>query len=145
MAANESLTCTASYASSKAALTNISETLRLELQPFGVTVVTLMAGTIKSHFHANDSFALPSSSRYVPIEDVIAGWANGESLPKNACSVEEFAEMITTYVVGDQKGGVVYKGPNAGSMYNLSKWAPRFIAVSSFFRSLRLVDARRLI
>ncbi|KAL3953921.1 hypothetical protein ACCO45_011877 [Purpureocillium lilacinum] len=35
----------ASYASSKAALNSISETLRLELTPFGVTVATVYLGT----------------------------------------------------------------------------------------------------
>ncbi|KUI56150.1 NADPH-dependent 1-acyldihydroxyacetone phosphate reductase [Cytospora mali] len=43
------------YASSKAALGNISETLRLELSPFGVSVVIIMAGVVTSQFHENDS------------------------------------------------------------------------------------------
>ena len=51
-----SLTCivVGTYASSKAALNSISDTLRLELAPFNVSVVTIMVGTVATPFHANE-------------------------------------------------------------------------------------------
>ncbi|KAI1411985.1 oxidoreductase [Hypoxylon sp. FL1857] len=116
------------YCSSKAALTNFSETLRLELAPFGVSVVTIMAGVVASHFHDNDSFSLPPTSRYVAIEKTIAGWASGELKPKGV-SAEEFAETLVDDVVGvGSGGGLVWKGPHAGGVKFLSKWAPSAIA-----------------
>lgn len=42
------------YHSSKAAVTILSETLRLELAPLGVTVITGMLGSIRTNFHSND-------------------------------------------------------------------------------------------
>ncbi|KAI1308109.1 dehydrogenase with different specificitie [Xylaria venustula] len=118
------------YASSKAALTNYSETMRLELAPFGVTVVTIMAGSIYSHFHDNDGdgdFALPPTSRYVPIEEIIAGWADGSSKPKG-CTAMQFAESLIDDVLITGKLSMAYKGPYAGIMKFVSTWAPQSLA-----------------
>ncbi|OTB01231.1 hypothetical protein M426DRAFT_221919 [Hypoxylon sp. CI-4A] len=120
----------ASYCSSKAALTSISETLRLELAPFGVSVVTIMAGAVASHFHDNDPFHLPPASYYTPIEQTIGGWASGELKPKG-CSAEQFAEMLVEDIVGAGKNGMVWKGPYADGIKFLSKWGPRAMAVST--------------
>ncbi|TGJ77609.1 hypothetical protein E0Z10_g10668 [Xylaria hypoxylon] len=126
------------YASSKAAFTNFSETMRLELSPFGVTVVTIMAGAVDSHFHNNDSgFALPSGSRYAPIEEIIAGWADGSSKPKG-CPAAQFAESLVDAIVNG-KASVVYKGPHAGSIKFVSKYAPQSVsdAVLSYNQGLK--------
>ncbi|KAI3323717.1 NAD(P)-binding protein [Xylariaceae sp. AK1471] len=111
------------YSSSKAALTLLSETLRLELSPFGVSVVTIMGGIITSKFHDNDSnsnFKAPPTSRYSSIQNVIAGWASGKSKP-TGMTAENFAEHVLRDIVGKGKGGVVWRGPNAGSV-NFAKW-----------------------
>ncbi|KAJ3577845.1 hypothetical protein NPX13_g2719 [Xylaria arbuscula] len=116
------------YSSSKAALTNFSETMRLELAPFGVTVVTVMVGVVDSHFHDNDrDFALPPASRYTPIEEIIAGWASGMSKPKG-CTAVEFAESLIDDVIISGQSSMTYKGPHAGSMKLISKWAPQSFA-----------------
>lgn len=57
------------YHSSKAAVTVVSETLRLELAPLGVTVITDMLGNIESNFYVNDSWqGVLKSSRYKSVE-----------------------------------------------------------------------------
>ncbi|ROT42885.1 NAD(P)-binding protein [Sodiomyces alkalinus F11] len=115
----------AAYTSSKAALNQFSETLRLELSPFGVSVVTIMAGVVDSHFHANDSnFVLPEGSRYAPIQEIIAGWASGASKPKG-CSAVQFADALVQEITGTGKNGLVFRGPHAGGINFLSRWAPR--------------------
>lgn len=117
---------TAVYSSSKAALNNISESLRLELSPFGVSVVNILAGVIETHFHAgNMQFKLQSDSLYTPIEEIIEGWASGRSKPKGQ-SAEDFAASINGDILGQGDGGLVWKGPNAGSI----KWASKFFPAS---------------
>ncbi|ROV87981.1 hypothetical protein VPNG_10339 [Cytospora leucostoma] len=117
------------YASSKAALVNLSETLRLELSPFGVSVLTVLVGIVDSHFNANDTalnetgFKLPPDSRYAAIEDIIAGWASGESKPKGI-TAEQLAELLVGDLVGDGKSGLVWKGPNASAIRFATKWFP---------------------
>ncbi|KAH2428494.1 hypothetical protein KXW35_002119 [Aspergillus fumigatus] len=115
------------YSSSKAAVMQISETLRLELAPLGVGVVCLMVGTVSTSFHENEPrVVLPAGSRYAAIRDVIAQWATGQSGPKG-CSVEEFAESIVDDVLGASgsgSGGLVWKGPNSAAVRILSRWCP---------------------
>ncbi|CAG8952177.1 hypothetical protein HYFRA_00000916 [Hymenoscyphus fraxineus] len=119
------------YGSSKAALVQLSETLRLELSPFGVEVTTIMGGVVDSKFHANDEFTLPANSRYASIEEIIASWASGEAKPKG-CSAETFAETLVEDIVGDGKGkNLIYRGPHAGMIKFMTEWFPTFM-VDSF-------------
>lgn len=122
------------YSSSKAALNIISESLRLELSPFGVSVVTILAGLLETNFHAGDmQFKLRPDSLYAPIDEIIEGWASGRSKPKGQ-SAEDFAASIAGDILGQGEGGLVWKGPNAGSI----KWA------SKFFPSSLMVSTRTL-
>ncbi|KIW06224.1 uncharacterized protein PV09_02700 [Verruconis gallopava] len=54
------------YNASKAALHQYSNTLRVELAPFGVKVVTIVTGGVKSNI-ANIDRVLPEDSYYLPI------------------------------------------------------------------------------
>ncbi|KAK4107202.1 NAD(P)-binding protein [Canariomyces notabilis] len=112
------------YSSSKAALNMLSDTLRLELSPFKVSVVTIMVGTIASHFHANEpDVVLPPSSRYSAIRDTINRWAKGQAGPKGG-SVQDLAESLVVDVVGKPGGFWVWKGPNSGMVKFLTRWVP---------------------
>ncbi|KUI62019.1 hypothetical protein VP1G_09154 [Cytospora mali] len=96
-----------------AALAVISETLRLELSPFGVTVVSVMGGAITSNFDVNNpEFSLPPDSHYAPIEDIIAGWASGKSKPVGG-SAEDFAASLVGDILGyDHSPSPVDTEPN---------------------------------
>ncbi|KAI0193818.1 oxidoreductase [Astrocystis sublimbata] len=118
------------YATSKAALNTLSETLRLELAPFGVTVVTILPGVIDSNLHVNDAagFDMPPTSRYAAIKNIIASWANGEAQPKDSLSAEKFGELLVDDIVGSTKGGVVSRGPYAMILKCIGLWAPKWLA-----------------
>ncbi|KAI1084535.1 oxidoreductase [Whalleya microplaca] len=118
------------YAASKAGLNALSETLRLELAPFGVSVVTILPGVIDGKLHVNNgaSFDLPPTSRYAAIKDIIAGWATGEAQPKDNLSVDKFAELVVGDVISTDKGGLVSRGPYASMIRLIGQWAPTWIA-----------------
>ncbi|KUI53705.1 ABC transporter C family member 3 [Cytospora mali] len=118
------------YAASKAALNTLSETLRLELAPFGVSVVTIMPGVIDSKLHVNDAaaFDMPPLSRYSAIKGMIASCARGELIPKDSLSAEKFAELVVDDVIGTGKGGLVSKGPYAAMIRKIGQWAPTWLA-----------------
>lgn len=60
----------------------MTDTLRHELSPFGVTVLTLMAGVVESKLFENQKdFSLREGSLFNPIESIIAKTASGEALP----------------------------------------------------------------
>ncbi|KAL6233354.1 hypothetical protein BDW75DRAFT_192137 [Aspergillus navahoensis] len=114
------------YSSSKSAVTQLSETLRLELSPFNVSVVCLMLGTIATSFHANEpQVVLPASSRYAAIRDTISRWASGEAGPKGG-SVDDAARLIVQDVLGTG-AGLVWRGPNSGAVRFVSRWCPGWL------------------
>ncbi|KAI9040192.1 SDR family oxidoreductase [Aspergillus affinis] len=114
------------YSSSKAAITQLSETLRLELAPWGVRVVCIMAGTVTSAFHANEpEVILPPTSRYAAIRQTISDRAIGRD-DLRRCSADEFAASIVDEVLGTA-GGVVWKGPYSAIVRFLSRWCPAVV------------------
>ncbi|KAF7369808.1 Arabinanase/levansucrase/invertase superfamily protein [Mycena venus] len=60
-----------SYNASKAALHSYGNTLRLELAPFNVQVITIITGGVKSNISRNRRLIQPSSI-YAPIADIFA-------------------------------------------------------------------------
>ncbi|KAK8043118.1 oxidoreductase- short-chain dehydrogenase/reductase family [Apiospora phragmitis] len=111
--------------------------MRLELEPFDVTVVTIIAGTVNTHFHDNEPrFLLPEGSRYAAIQDIIAGWARGKLKPPG-CSAEQFVEAIVGDIVGPWKGGILWRGPYSGSIKFMSEWVPQWCN-DAILRSMNL-------
>ncbi|KAI0139832.1 hypothetical protein GGR57DRAFT_488490 [Xylariaceae sp. FL1272] len=91
------------YAASKMSLEIVAETLRLELAPFGVNVVEIVTGGVKSQgqTYFND-FKLPEDSLYKPVEGIIAQRAQGnEGMPRM-----ETVEYTTVVVDKMMKGTV---------------------------------------
>ncbi|KAH8426149.1 SDR family oxidoreductase [Aspergillus melleus] len=118
------------YNSSKSALAALSETLRLELAPLGVTVATLMVGVVLTSFHGNEpEFNLPGPSRYFAIKDIIARWAAGLAGPKG-CSIGTFAESIVDDVLGNEhsRGAVLWRGPGCLVVRIISAVVPRWMS-----------------
>lgn len=108
----------------------VSDTLRLELAPFNVSVVTVMVGTISTNFHANEGdVVLPPTSRYAAIRETIARWARGEAGPA-ASSAEDLAESLVPDIVGRGKSAWVWKGANSASVKFVSRWVPVSVLVS---------------
>ncbi|KAL5042999.1 hypothetical protein BDW71DRAFT_216648 [Aspergillus fruticulosus] len=67
------------YASSKRALEVVAETLRLELGPFHVRVLSVVTGAVKTMAQTCFSdFQLPEDSLYMPIEQTIVARAQGD-------------------------------------------------------------------
>ncbi|KAJ5557155.1 NAD(P)-binding protein, partial [Penicillium frequentans] len=113
------------YTSSKSAITTISETLRLELAPIGINVLTVMVGTVTTSFHSNEpEVSLPSSSIFLGVRDTIAQWASGQAGPRG-CPVQTFADSIVDDIMG--KSGMIWRGPNSTLLWFASKWMPEWL------------------
>ncbi|KAK6069904.1 IBR finger domain protein (short-chain dehydrogenase) [Seiridium cupressi] len=111
------------YNSSKAAVTFLSETLRIELSPLGVHVVTAMVGEIETEFYGKGaSFALPPGSHYKPAEAIIRKQGLGEMQTNN-----EKAEVTASNLVKDVlsgRTGKVWRGGVAGTVKYVSWMVP---------------------
>ncbi|KAF6228565.1 hypothetical protein HO173_011868 [Letharia columbiana] len=109
------------YAGSKAAMTAITEALRLELAPLGVAVVTVNTGLVKTNGLANGTnFKLPPNSMYKSIEKDIAGRARGEDgTPRMEPSV--YAEKVVADIMGGARGQIWRGGYASIVRFALSK------------------------
>ncbi|CEJ90645.1 hypothetical protein VHEMI06413 [[Torrubiella] hemipterigena] len=117
------------YSSAKAALHILSETLRLEMSPFGVHVGCIMTGTVATKLHANaPALSLPERSLYSGIAGTIGRWARGEAGPPGG-SLDEYVASIIPDVVGrlTRKRGVVWRGANVGAVWFAATWLPTYI------------------
>jgi 1-acylglycerone phosphate reductase len=61
------------YAATKAAVASITDTMRLELEPLGINVVTVYTGGVNSNLFANMVEKLPEGSIYEPIRKEVEG------------------------------------------------------------------------
>ncbi len=101
-----SLMRTGIYGASKAALTILSETLRLEMAPFDVKVVTVITGVVGTNIMTNVSeIKLPPDSQYWPVEKNIAARARGVDVRKKMRK-GAFAEKVVTDVLGGANGKI---------------------------------------
>lgn len=121
------LTSVGQYNASKAAINQYSETLRMELAPLNVKVVTLVAGNVTSNMSSNGAppQQLPDGSFYKPIEKEIAMQEPFTEMP-----VSKFAEEVASEVLNGASGRV-FKGANSGLVKWLVPLLPQAVLVSS--------------
>jgi 1-acylglycerone phosphate reductase len=103
------------YASSKAAINLISETMRLELGYLHVRVLGVVTGYVSSNFHANRSYRLPEASPYHSYEEEIVTTLN--DLPANAMTAEEAGRQVVQEALKGTSGEVFI-----GTQAWLGKW-----------------------
>ena len=101
-----------SYCASKAALNALSDALRLELKPFGVNVITVQPGAIRSRFAENASAALDrvwrKDSIYQPIESEVRKRANASQ--DNPTEVECICSVLLDRIESDREQNVIRLG-----------------------------------
>jgi 1-acylglycerone phosphate reductase len=91
----------------------LSETLRIELQPLGVRVVTAMVGEVESNIYDNARTpSLPLSSYYNSVKHIIFQQGTGQ-LQKESEKAEVTAENLVRDVLSGRDGHV-WRGGVAG-------------------------------
>lgn len=111
------------YGGSKAAVNVISNTLRLELTPFGVKVVTVISGAVSTNvFKSGMDFRLPADSYYANIENQIAARARGESGIKQMDSMTYAEKVVTDILAGAT--GETWRGAYASVIRLISSYLP---------------------
>ncbi|KAH8901409.1 short-chain dehydrogenase/reductase [Thozetella sp. PMI_491] len=109
------------YNASKAALAVASDTWRLELQPLGVRVMTLITGGVKTKLWTKyDSVEIPPTSHYYKIQDFIKSLADGR-LQNDGMDAREYAMRVVREIERGAVGDVwVGGGSNTSTKWALS-------------------------
>ncbi len=100
------------YCSSKAALNSISDAMRIELAPFGIKVITVRPGGIKTRFgntaESRLDFLDRKKSVYAGIADFIEKRAN--SSQDKPMPAEKFAQLLVQKISGGNPEPVISLG-----------------------------------
>ncbi|KAI9155620.1 Short-chain dehydrogenase ptmH [Paramyrothecium foliicola] len=101
------------YTASKAAAASITDTLRLELAPFGIKVVNLVTGAVQSSFYRNITDArLPVDSIYAPAREAIEAGMNGDQGER--CDAALWAKQVAQDISKPKPPHMVFRGTKAG-------------------------------
>lgn len=116
------------YCASKAALHSLSDALRLELAPFGISVLTVQPGAIASEFGNNASAAITMAedSWFKPWEKAVQARAKA-SQKSNSTSAAVFAKELMGYINNPLRPEVALIGAGARNMVRLKRWLPASI------------------
>jgi NAD(P)-dependent dehydrogenase (short-subunit alcohol dehydrogenase family) len=114
----------AAYCSSKAAVHSLTDALRMELAPFGIRVVSIQPGGIRSSFgeHAEEAIRLPGGSLYKAVERGIR--ARAQAGQRGATPAEVFVVPVADALLADPPPRVIRGGANSVRLPLLKKLLP---------------------
>lgn len=108
------------YCASKAAMAMLSESLRQELAPFGITVVDMKTGIVKSNFvnnqHEKTYSPLPTGSIYEPAKEAIEKSLRSEGAEALGAPAPSWAKQVTRDLLKNKPPPVVWRGTQAGTV-----------------------------
>ena len=112
------------YCSSKAALHSLTDALRMELAPFGIHVVSIQPGGVRSSFgdHARDAIRLPENSIFKPAESGIR--ARAQAGQQGAMPAEEFVAPVARALLQSPPPRIVRGGTNSFRLPLLKRLLP---------------------
>jgi 1-acylglycerone phosphate reductase len=120
------------YDSSKAAIAMASETMRLELRPLGVNVITAMVGMVESKFHDNlAEVQVKEDSLYKPAERWIklSATPGQGNMAQYEMPQDKFAARMADDILAGKSGKIWRGGVSTTSA--ILKWLlPSFLLVS---------------
>ncbi|AMO54849.1 short-chain dehydrogenase [Endozoicomonas montiporae] len=106
------------YCASKAAFNSFSDALRIELKPFGIDVMSVKPGAIRSRFAENAkqalARALPENSFYKPVEKAL--WKRANASQDRPTSAEHVARVIVSRVKAGKASGSLKLGNGSRSL-----------------------------
>lgn len=114
----------AAYCSSKAAVHSLTDALRMELEPFGIRVISIQPGGVRSSFgnHAEAAIRLPPGSIYGPVERGIR--ARAQAGQQDAMPAEKFVVPVVDSLLRDPPPRVIRGGTNSVRLPLLKKFLP---------------------
>ena len=115
------------YNASKAALHSYSDTLRVELAPFEVRVITVVTGGVISNI-SRAHRTLPSESIYLPLKEEYK--MRQTHSQANGIPNEQYARSVVSQVLKKAPRDTVWEGGKSWLVWFVSTFLPRWVMVS---------------
>jgi 1-acylglycerone phosphate reductase len=137
------------YNASKAAVASYSDTLRTELEPLGIKVVTIFMGEVSTKLMSPDNVSFIPGSLYGDVLERTRDRSRNHA--KNSMSPETFARQVVDQILtkspGLGKGEYMWKGTNAWVVWLLNAvgWRKIFDGLVKRMVGLDKQDVRRAI
>jgi len=129
------------YVASKCALSGLSDVMRMELKPFGIEVVVLLPGAVKTNMVENYKISgllkLPEDSYYGPVRDVFTEKLN-LSQGLDSTSVEDFATYNVSKILSRRTPYYILSAANSGIAWFISTFFPRWLSDWFYMRFFAL-------
>ncbi|KAI0538953.1 hypothetical protein GGR58DRAFT_275531 [Xylaria digitata] len=106
-----------SYNASKAALLAYGNTLRIELSPWSVRVMTILSGPVVSGLMTRKQRNLPKDSRYQPIVDAFEQRTTHDKHGIQAMPTKEFAQSVVNQILKSKPPHSYWIGPFANVVW----------------------------
>ena len=99
------------YAASKAAANNLTEVMRMELAPFGIKVINLMTGSVKSTFFNNTPQAvLPANSLFQISKEAVEKEMSGVEAQTGSTDPDKWADQVAKDLSKPDPSHWLFKG-----------------------------------
>ncbi|KAJ6621098.1 hypothetical protein B0H10DRAFT_2018699 [Mycena sp. CBHHK59/15] len=122
------------YSATKAAMHSMSEILSMELKPFGIRVLHIAPGSVRSNIANNQAvrFSLADDSRYTAfLSNILARMQASQGA--TAIPADEFAGKVVTKALSRTPPAYMTLGGNART-FSFLKWLPRAWVLWYFWR-----------
>ncbi|KAH3912616.1 hypothetical protein HBI56_154650 [Parastagonospora nodorum] len=113
------------YAMTKRSTEIMFDALRLELEPFGVTTISVVTGPVKSRVNTHQElWKLPENSRYADVEQIITKRSEGEDGSPRQDTMKYAEGVVDKILKGNPK---FWAGANIGIIKWMATWLPRSV------------------
>lgn len=116
------------YNASKAAIAMMTDTLRLELKPFNISVVDLKTGAVQSNLYANQpggfQAGLPTGSIYALASGAVEKAIRAEEIVSHGTDRKVWAEQVVSQLLASKPPVQVWKGTNSFGVWMARRFLP---------------------
>lgn len=127
------------YNATKAAVASYSDTLRLELDPLGVKVLTLFMGEVSTSLMVPESVQFRKDSLYIDFEPKVKERSSTHT--RESIKTGPFAKQVVSQVLATTPTSYIWKGTNAFLVWFLNAVGPRKVFDSTMKKAAGLDDA----
>ena len=117
------------YNASKAAMSRFSDTMRLELEGFGIKVIELRTGGVKTNVVNNlreNQTRLPQGSIYTPAKEQMEKSLRGEYFDGRGISPEQWAKEVVSDLLKKNPAPLIWRGESASLAWFAGFFPPRW-------------------